>query len=324
MPGGHGGWKPLEDGSGTGWKETSQTELNFYTSIYKAPTDGRDGPWDINPEASHLQGLVPEFYGSRTTEDGKIEIRIEDITHGIKTPATMETSLGEGPALEGPALETHGVEEHDIEENPVQAPTADGQVAKASLMDVKVGGSTASRKELMHGGMSTTQAWIKKQKMDIADHVTKSAERGYRVIAASGETDNRTALARQEPRGVFGRFFANDPQRLHSAGGKLEQLQQAVDQGSHTFIGSSVLFCHDKADPQKEPRMLLIDFGHTHARGAVQGLNDDKYQGHFSTGLRNLRNELDGARRNVQRDTRRASQEGERVNELQRPGSPRR
>jgi hypothetical protein len=194
---------------------------------------------------------------------------------------------------------THAVTGHIVLEN-----LAHG-LAGARFLDVKIGARTCSQEELMAAGRGASSAWLKKQKLKIADWATSSEERGFRVVAATGFANHsRKQLAQLDPQVVYNTFLANGLPGVAAPPGagmipaglraqiaaQVEQLRVGVNWCDYAMIAASVLVVvgWDAAAGAWVARARLIDFAHSYhhtRRGGWSAEQFRKYSRNFSEGL---------------------------------------
>lgn len=101
MAGGHGGLTFLANG--TIWKETNETELAFYLSIY----EGHHASWALKEHYRTLQTFVPLFYGFRPARKNQAPaIHIGNLTIGINHPEIMDIKIGSWTASKHELIHT--------------------------------------------------------------------------------------------------------------------------------------------------------------------------------------------------------------------------
>jgi Inositol polyphosphate kinase len=165
------------------------------------------------------------------------------------------------------------------------------------MLDVKIGARTASKHELARQqGASSLGAWWKKRKMNFADWVTGSSERGYRVVGGTGIQGSRRELANHSDAHIHSLIAnsANPAQAQQQMLAQLQQIRAAVAASTAGPIASSVLFGAGEAGVQAK----LIDFAHTMEQAANETPKDAriraKYQARFLAGIDSLHQQVAG------------------------------
>ncbi|MFF7581163.1 inositol polyphosphate kinase family protein [Streptomyces sp. NPDC008061] len=156
------------------------------------------------------------------------------------------------------------------------------------LLDIKIGESTASRSELLRH-LGKMEAWQKKTKMKVADTVSGSSARGWRIASGSGIYRNLAQIGKNPINQLqdFIGFSESVASQIEKA---LREVRDVVARSDYAFVGSSVLVAVDRAgnDIQGSARVKLIDFAHAFTSEDLGTEQSQKYQIQFLKGIDNL------------------------------------
>ncbi len=163
-------------------------------------------------------------------------------------------------------------------------------MTRPRVLDIKVGSATASRRELLTS-MSRARARIKKTRLTLADRITGSATRGYRVVGSTGLwRGSRLAVGRASEEMVRG--LSLEPGVYETLAAQLERIRAAAAGTGLAFLAASVLIAVDEdpyaADPARTVRTTLVDFAHTFGPDTQSPGQVAKYRDRFDAGLARL------------------------------------
>ncbi|MFD1313316.1 inositol polyphosphate kinase family protein [Streptomyces kaempferi] len=230
-------------------KRTNATECVFYERVHKS--------------GDSLGVVIPKSFS------------VEDVV-------ALEVDLPSGKDSPARESELDGIRSEIFIENMV------ADFGDPFLLDIKIGESTASKSELRRH-LGARDAWLKKKKSKIADVVSGSSLRGWRVVGRTGIQDGR---------GMTGINSINHLKEfITSACGtavdivrELHGVRAAVVESSYAFIASSVLIAVDRSldVANRTPRVKLVDFAHAFTMADLGFDQFQKYRLQFLKGIDNL------------------------------------
>lgn len=250
----------------------------------------------IGPAVERVEdGAVGGHGGISNRACGRIK---EKPTNHVEREFYAELRAGEHPALDGVAPHSHtarqvtamdGHQGAGDDSTHVYVDNLTFGMNRPTILDIKVGASTASWHELLRS-MSKAAALAKKLRMKATDRLTGSASRGYRAVGSSGLTGGRLATGRRTPRIV--RDFAREPGVAEAMLPQLIRVREAARASGLAFVGASVLIAVDEAPPEGRPvpsvKVGLIDFAHTFGPRSAGAKRVEKYRERFDQGMDRL------------------------------------
>ncbi|WP_329295671.1 inositol polyphosphate kinase family protein [Streptomyces sp. NBC_01455] len=246
--GGHGGI--LERAGGTVLqKRTNATEWNFYETIRNS--------------GEKLENVIPKSFG----RDGVLALE-----SGV-------SDVGDPPLQD---FETGGISSDIFIENIA------ANFEKPSLLDIKIGESTASRSELLRH-LTAREAWLKKRRMKFADRASGSSSRGWRVVGGTEIRGHRVQIGKNS-RSHLQEFIESNSDAGADIARGLRAVRTAVVESSYAFIASSVLIAVDlgAGSVERAAKVKLIDFAHAFAFEELGIDQHQKYRVQFLKGIDNL------------------------------------
>ncbi|WP_431955207.1 inositol polyphosphate kinase family protein [Actinacidiphila sp. bgisy167] len=250
--GGHGGIVKRAGGMVL-QKPTNDVERNFYNRLRGSGTG--------------LERIAPRSFTAHDV--WKLESEL-DPDHLV--PARDVEASGEDPHIYIENI-THGM-------------------VQPSLLDIKIGESTASQHELRRN-LSPGGAWVKKRKLMVADVASGSARRGWRVVAGTKIQGSRMQIGRASSEHVAD-FAAPIHSLATELAAQLQNVRDAVAVSGYALVGASVLIAVDRAadDPGQSVRVKLIDFAHSFTAVDLGPQQYEKYTERFLHGLDNVITEI--------------------------------
>jgi len=232
-------------------------------------------------QGTTLQPLLPVFHGGKE-HDHVCDLRLEDLTFGMKKPCIMDIKVGKRTFLES-----------EVKNRKLRPDLA------VKMVKLDPDSLTAEEKE---------QGVTKLEYMQFRENVTSTASLGWRIEGASvpdlgpAAYEFKKLKAPSDLREAVAWFLQKRP-RLHAAYlaqliGIREVLEASDWFQRHEVVGSSLLFVYDGDDeyaPPREPLCKMIDFAKTewmpegspalsHRAEWVVGNHEDGYL----TGLANM------------------------------------
>jgi hypothetical protein len=181
--------------------------------------------YEIYNNPGELQDIIP--FTERTSQDN------QEISGMGKNVIIMQNMF-------------HGIQKHSL-----------------LALDIKIGKSTASRTQLSASREKNwVGAFLRKIKMSVYDHYTKSSTRGWRAIPV--DNGNRAIIGRNSEiflREQLDRIKVNKDVTLRNIITQLNRIKDKLDQNQKTFIASSVLIVIDLQHPENA-RVKLIDLAY--------------------------------------------------------------
>ncbi|MBR7827885.1 inositol polyphosphate kinase family protein [Actinospica sp. MGRD01-02] len=242
--------------------------------------------------------------GIQKRVDGQV---LEKETNAVEVGFyTMVRQLPEGHPLK--LVVPHSYEADDVarmEGREPEPPTSGSRIfiddltygmREPTLLDVKIGSRTASRHELLRH-LSASTAWLKKNKLKLADQVTGSSSRGYRVVGGTGLEGSRREIGRDSVAHM--RTYVEEGSVEALAGllrDRILAIGAAAEKSGYAFVAASVLMAVDRqpTDASRAVDVKLIDFAHTFRPGDPGTDLDQyaKYAANFRDGINALVDDL--------------------------------
>jgi Inositol polyphosphate kinase len=164
----------------------------------------------------------------------------------------------------------------------------------AHVLDIKIGGRTASRHELQRY-LGDWSARVKKTKLKFADAITGSSSRDYRVVGGTGLQGNRVQIGRQSEALVRRYVEEGSIEGLAALlRDRVREIGTAVQESGYALIAASVLTAvdHRPDDVSRAVGVKLIDFAHAFTVDDLGAEQHAKYMANFQEGIKSLADEL--------------------------------